>query len=452
MSPVRPLGAAALLLLGCAGHPAATPSRPATAAGDPRIHALAASVAPDSLERTVRHLVAFGTRHTLSDTLSTTRGIGAARRWVKSEFDRISAACGGCLEVRYQARLVPGGSGERIPRDAMIVNVVAVQRGTRYPARHLLMTAHLDSRASDAMDDSTDAPGANDDASGVAAVLEAARVLSRQRFDKTIVYAALSGEEQGLFGGTQLAELARDSGWTVEAVLNNDVVGNRMGGDGVPNGGEFRVFSEPVPATETEQPRRRRRFSGGEVDGPSRQLARYVERMAGEYVPGATAVMIYRLDRFGRGGDHRPFNDLGFPAVRLTEMHEDYTRQHQDVRTEGGVAYGDVVTGMSFPYLARVTRANVASLAGLAWAPPPPVSVRIAGAVSPHTVVSWIPADTSRARFRVYWRATTAPQWEHSRSVTGATVDTLRNIVIDNWLFGVAAVDSAGHESVVVFP
>jgi hypothetical protein len=283
-------------------------------------------------------------------------------------------------------------------------------------------------------------------------VLEAARVLSRHRFDKTIIYGALSGEEQGLLGGTQLAALARDSGWTVEAVLNNDVVGNRMGGDGIPNDREFRVFSEPVPVSESDQARRRRRLTGGEVDGPSRQLARYVAAASARYVPDAVAVMIYRLDRFGRGGDHRAFNDLGFPAVRLTEMHEDYTRQHQDVRTANGIAFGDVVTGMSFPYLARVTRANVASLASLAWAPPPPAGVRVGGAVTPHTVVSWVPGDSTRHRFRVYWRETTAPQWNHSRTVTGATADTLRNTVIDNWLFGVASVDSAGHESTVVFP
>lgn len=441
-----------LLLAAACAHPASAPEPvPATAADD-RVPELVAAVSADSLERSVRILAGFGTRHTLSDTVSDTRGIGAARRWVKSEFDRFSAACGECIEVRYQSRLVKAGTSRRIPRDVEIVNVLAIKRGTRYPDRYLVMTAHLDSRRSDVMDSSGDAPGANDDASGVAAVLEAARVLSRRDFDKTIVFAALSGEEQGLFGGTQLAEMARDSGWTIEGVFNNDIVGNREGANGVPNVHEFRIFSEPVPATEDQRSRERRRFTGGEVDGPSRQLARYMDQVSRALVPGADPVMIYRLDRFGRGGDHRPFNDLGFPAVRVTEMNEDYTRQHQDIRIEDGIRYGDVVEGVSFPYLARVTRANVATLASLAWAPPPPADVSIEGAVTPHTIIEWAPADSSLEAFRIYWRETTEPRWNHSRLVRGVAVDTLHNVTIDNFLFGVAAVGERGNESVVIFP
>lgn len=429
--------------------PAAAQSAPA--GHDPRIDSIVAAVSPARIAADVSHLAAFGTRHTLSDTLSDTRGIGAARRWLLAEFERIGQDCGGCLTVTFQAEMLPGREGSRIPRPVRLVNVVAVQRGRRYPDRYLLITGHYDSRASDAMDATGDAPGANDDGSGTAATLEAARVLSRYTFDKTIVYAALAGEEQGLFGGAQLARHAADQGWTVEGVLNNDVIGNIHGQDGMVDNTHVRVFSEPVPATETAEARRGRRFFGGEVDGPSRQLARYVDRMTDRYVPALDAVMIYRLDRFGRGGDHRAFNDAGFPAVRLTEMHENYTRQHQDIRIEDGIAYGDVPEGVDAGYARKVVAANVATLAALAWAPPPPEAVRISGAVRPSTTLHWSSPDPGTA-FIVYWRPTTAPQWEYSRGVGAVTEATLENVVIDNYVFGVASVGPRGHESVVVFP
>jgi Zn-dependent M28 family amino/carboxypeptidase len=418
-----------------------------------RIRLAVRTVSADSIERSLRHLVNFGTRHTLSDTVSSTRGIGAARRWVKSEFDRISAACGGCLEVRFQERIVRGTAGSRIPRDVNIVNVLAVLRGTVHPERYLVMTAHLDSRASNPLDSVSDAPGAADDGSGVAGVMEAARVLSREGpFAKTIVLAALSGEEQGLFGGQQLARLASDSGWVIEGVLNNDIIGNRAGMTGAKNERAFRVFSEPVPANESDSSRQARRFTGGEVDGISRQLARYVDRATRRYVRGAEPVMIYRLDRFGRGSDHRPFNDLGFPAVRFTVMHEDYNRQHQDIRTESGVAYGDVIEEDSFPYIALVTRANVATLAALASAPPPPVEVRVRGAVTPNTTLSWKrTASPVLKGYRIYWRETTEPQWRYSADAGNVETFVLTNINIDNYLFGVAAVGTNDVESVVVF-
>ena len=411
------------------------------------------AVSADSIERDLRQLVGFGTRHTLSDTLSSTRGIGAARRWVKSEFDRIAAACGGCLEVRYQEQVVERTAGSRIPRDVTIVNVLAILRGTTHPDHYLLMTAHLDSRASDPLDSTSEAPGAADDGSGVAGVIEAARALSREgRFAKTIVLAALSGEEQGLFGGQQLARLAADSGWIVEGVLNNDIIGHRAGMTGQKNEREFRVFSEPVPANESDSSRRARRYTGGEVDGPSRQLARYVDRATRRYVSGADAVMIYRLDRFGRGGDHRPFNDLGFPAVRLTAMHEDYRRQHQDIRTENGVEYGDVIDQVSFPYIALITRANVATLAALAAAPPPPSNVRVRGAVTPHTTLHWQRTASPLIRgYQIYWRETTESQWRYSVDAGDVETFTLKNVNIDNYLFGVAAVGGDDLESVVVF-
>jgi hypothetical protein len=277
--------------------------------------------------------------------------------------------------------------------------------------------------------------------------------LSREGpFAKTIVFAALSGEEQGLYGGQQLARLAADSGWMIEGVLNNDIIGHRAGMTGEKNEREFRVFSEPVPANESDSSRQARRFTGGEVDGISRQLARYIERVTHRYVPGADAVMIYRLDRFGRGGDHRPFNDLGFPAVRFTAMHEDYNRQHQNVRTEGGISYGDVAEEVSFSYIARVTQANVASLAALASAPPPPAAVRVRGAVSPNTTLTWSKTPSPLLRsYRIHWRETTESQWRYSADVGDLETFTLKNVNIDNYLFGVSAVGPDDLESVVVF-
>ncbi len=419
-------------------------------ATDPRIASLVADVSAERIEHTIRTLAGFGTRHTLSDTVSDTRGIGAARRWLKAEFDDIGQACGGCLEVFFDEGMVEGAEGSRIPHDVNIVNVVAIQRGHTYPNRYILITGHYDSRVSSAMDTLSDAPGANDDASGTAATLEAARVLSQYRFGKTLLYAPLAGEEQGLFGGRQLAERAAREGWIIEGVLHNDIIGNISGQDGVVDNTRLRVFSEPTPQTETESERQRRRFSGGEVDGVSRQLARYVNRIATLYLPDIEAVMIYRLDRFGRGGDHRRFNDLGFPAVRLTEMHENYTRQHQDIPTEDGVAYGDVPDAVDFDYAAGIVAVNVATMASLAWAPPPPDSVRISGAVSPSTSLWWSRAATGG--YRVYWRETTEPQGTRSRWVGDTTAVTLENIVIDNYLFGVAAVGPMGNESVVIFP
>ncbi|MEO8201281.1 MAG: M28 family peptidase [Gemmatimonadota bacterium] len=419
---------------------------------DARLKTIARQISAQRIERDLRTIVGFGTRHTLSDTLSATRGIGAARRWVKSEFDRIASSCGGCLEVRYQPR-VWKADGNRLVRDVNIVNVLAIFRGSSEPGRVVFMTAHLDSRASNANDTLTDAPGAADDGSGVAAVIETARVLaSAAPFHKTVILAALSGEEQGLYGGQQLAQMARDSGWIVEGVLNNDIIGNARGMTGEANTHTFRVFSEPVPVDETDQQRRARRASGGEIDGPSRQLARYVDRITARYVPGADAVMIYRLDRFGRGGDHRAFNDLGFPAVRFTVMNEDYNRQHQDVRTENGISYGDVIEEISFPYIARVASANATSLASLAWAPPPPDSVRIKGAVTPSTTFTWnAPSSPSLAGYRIYWRETTEPQWRYHADVGLANSFTLTNVNIDNYFFGVASLGRDGTESVVVF-
>jgi Zn-dependent M28 family amino/carboxypeptidase len=452
------VGALAMASDPLAGQEAASPvaDRPTVAPPQeqPILRELVASVSPGRIEADIRSLVSFGTRHTLSDTVSDTRGIGAARRWIKAEFDEISAACGGCLEVSYQRTLVE--EGDRIPHLVEIVNVIAVQRGIHDPDRYVIMSGDIDSRVSDPLDSTSDSPGANDNASGVAGVLEAARLLSARQFSGSIVYAALSGEEQGLYGGRHLAALALDEGWRVAGVLNNDMIGNVEGITGVVDNTSARVFSEGTRAVETEREARVRRFTGGEVDSPSRNLARYVKVMGDRYVPNLDVMMIYRLDRFGRGGHHRPFNDAGFAGVRIMETNENYNRQHQDLRIEDGIEYGDVIGGVDFDYAARLTALNVTVLASIASAPPAPAGVRIAGAVSPSTTLSWNPVDRAvtpdLAGYRIYWRLTTEPEWNYSSFVGDTAEATLDNVIIDNWLFGVSSVSNGGFESPVVFP
>jgi len=420
----------------------------------PVLHEIAAQVSAERLEKDVRKLVGFGTRHTLSDTRSNSRGIGAARRWIQREFQAIGKACDDCLEVVLQSYVVE--NEERIPGAAEVVNVIAIQRGATDPDRYVIITGDIDSRVSDVMDATSDAPGANDNASGMAAVLEVARVLSQYRFSGSVVYAGLSGEEQGLFGGKIMAARALADGWRVEAVLNNDMIGNIEGISGIIDNTHARVFSEGTRAVETAEQATQRRFRGGELDSASRNLARYIDVMADRYVPNLDVMMIYRLDRFGRGGHHRPFNDVGFPAVRVMEANENYNRQHQDVRVENGIAYGDTLDGVDFDYAAKLTALNAVSLASLAWAPPPPAEVEIQGAVSADTTLSW--KKPSRrlaphlAGYRVYWRLTDSPVWTHSVYVGNVDTYTLKNVVIDNYFFGVAAVSQTGFESPVVFP
>lgn len=421
---------------------------------DARMYDIIEAVSAERLENNIRTLANFGTRATLSDTISTTRGIGAARRWIKSEFDKISKGCGGCLEVSYQSSLVKKGENARIVKDVNVVNVLAIQRGTRFPNRYIIMSGDIDSRVSDAADFTSDSPGANDNASGMAGAIEAARVLSKYKFPTSIIYVGLSGEEQGLFGGKHMASVAKAEGWDIVGVINNDMIGNIEGVDGVIDNSTFRVFSEPTPVTETERERNMRRFFGGEVDGVSRQLARYIDRMAELYMPNLDAIMIYRLDRFGRGGHHRPFNDEGFPGVRIMETHENYNRQHQDLRTENGIKYGDVIEGVNFDYAKKLTAVNAITLAGIAWAPPAPSNVQIGGAVQPSTTLRWNAVDDPNlGSYKIYWRATTAPQWENFVYVDPKTTQhTLKNLVIDNYLFGVASVGKDGNESIVSFP
>ena len=445
----------ATVLFALAGLPLSAWSQEVPPAVDLTIYDIIEASSPERIESDIRTLVGFGTRNTLSDTTSATRGIGAARRWIKAEMDRISQDCGGCMEVFYQEHVFGPEDSRRLPEPVNVVNVVGIIRGTVHPDRYVIMSGDIDSRASSGTDPVTDAPGANDNASGMAGVIEAARILTQYEFPTSVVLVGLSGEEQGLFGGQHMAQVALDEGWDIVGVLNNDMIGNIEGIDGVIDNTTFRVFSEPTPATDTLRQHQLRRFYGGEVDGPSRQLARYIDRLVDDYFEeeNLNAKMIYRLDRFGRGGHHRPFNDEGFPGVRIMETHENYYRQHQDIRVEDGIAYGDVVEGVNFEYAAKLTAVNAATLAALAWAPPAPANVQIGGAVQPSTTLAWETSDDPNlAGYKVYWRDTTAPQWQHSRFVGMVDEYTLEGIVIDNYLFGVAAVDANGTESVVVFP
>ena len=420
-----------------------------------RMHGFVKGVSADRIEQDITKLVSFGTRHTLSDTVSETRGIGAARRWIEAEMNRIAEGCLADVEVLTVSETVLGG---RIPKPAEVVNVIAIQKGILDPTRVAIMSGDIDSRVSDNMDATSDSPGANDNASGMAGTIEALRVLCQTKFPGSIVYAGLSGEEQGLFGGRILADYAIEQGWRVQGVLNNDMIGNKAGINGVVNNTTARVFSEGTRFVETEREARIRRYSGGEVDSPSRNLARLVDVIADRYIPNLDVMMIYRLDRFGRGGHHRPFNEKGFPGVRIMETNEHYDRQHQDIRTEDGRAYGDTLDGVDFQYAAKLTALNVATLAQLAGSPPFPVNVTLKGAVRPSTTLSWeMPWEERQMAnlrgFRIYWRLTTDAQWRWNTFVPKETrTHTLENIVIDNYFFGVSAVANDGLETPVVFP
>ena len=419
---------------------------------DARMYDIIKAVSANRIITDVETLANFGTRHTLSDTLSETRGIGAARRWIKKSFAQISADCGNCLEVFEQKNMFKA-DGRRLTRDVWINNIVAIQRGSVHPNRFVIMSGDIDSRVSDPNNFTSDSPGANDNATGMAGAIEAARVLSKYRFANSIIYVGLSGEEQGLYGGKGLAQYALDNNWEIIGVLNNDMIGNIEGVDGVIDNRSFRIFSEPTSPTETERARKQRRFYGGEVDGISRQLARYVHKTTQTYMPEMNPMLIYRLDRFGRGGHHRPFNDVGFAGIRIMEAHENYNRQHQDIRNEDGIAYGDVLSGVNAAYAAKLTAVNAISLAALAWAPAAPKEVAIGGVVAPSTRLEWMASESPNiVGYMVYWRDTTSPTWQYSKYVGNKTQTTLEGIVLDNYLFGVAAVGTDGHQSTVVFP
>jgi len=402
---------------------------------------------PVRLKATVEKLVGFGTRHSLSTTEDPARGIGAARRWAAGELTRISDACGGCITSANIARTF---TGPRAPNGVDIVDVLGFQQGEE-PRRVIIIGAHIDSRVTDVMNATADAPGANDNASGVALVLEAARILSKQKFRATIVYALFSGEEQGLWGATLLAETAKQKNWTVSAMLNNDIVGNTIGQDGVRVADRVRVFSEGIGAAEDLATLQKRRQNGGEDDGPSRALAKAVDGVARSIKGGLDVFVDRRPDRFGRGGDHSPFLTLGYPAVRFTVAAENWKAQHQDLRTENGVTYGDTIDKMDFAYLAKVTAINVATIRRLAAAPAAPSGVKISGALGYDTTVVWQPVDGATG-YRIHWRRNDAQDWQKSMDVpAGAATQLLKGVPVDDNFVGVSALGPDGSESLVTF-
>lgn len=464
-----PFRAGLALIAAMFAAPALAQPAPDTARIDRDLRQLVAPVSEQRLRRDIDTLVGFGTRHTLSSQTDPKRGIGAALRWTEAEFGRISRACGGCLQIAKPEDTV---TGRRVPTPTRVWNVLAVQRGTTDPNRVIILSGHIDSRVSDVMDATKDAPGANDDGSGTALVIEAARVLSKHKFPATIVYAVLSGEEQGLLGGKILADYAKAQGWAVEANLNNDIVGNTCGSDGVCEPNVVRVFSEAVRADGGPDYLAAIRSQGGENDAPSRNLSRFTDSLADRLKLGLDVRQVWRNDRFGRGGDHSELLKAGYPAVRFTVGVEDYDHQHQDLRVENGTKYGDTADEMNFPYLAKVTRLNLATAVALARAPAVP-AVWAEGAVKPDTTVSVAQAG-SAARNRLYYRRTDANPWTPvpaarvrnlaialsnmpdsagpipaNAPAASSTGYVLGGIRIDDWVFGASSVSADGYESPV---
>ncbi len=404
------------------------------------------------LKATVEKLVSFGTRHTLSSPTDPKRGIGAARKWVAGEFAKIGKDCNGCLKLETIERRF---DGPRAPGGAGVVDVLGILPGKMGWDHVIIISGHIDSRVSDVMNSTSDAPGANDDGSGSALVLEAARVMAAQpQREATIVFAILSGEEQGLWGGKLLADTAKERGWYVSAMLNNDIVGNTIGTDGRVVADRVRVFSEGIRASEDVTAQMARRGSGGEDDGPSRALMRFAGRIAEGEIGrvGLDVVGVRRPDRFGRGGDHLPALELGYPAIRFTVGVENYYNQHQDLRTENGIAYGDTVDKMDFAYLAKVTALNIATARSLASAPPAPKTVTLGGAVSSDTKVDWSPVKGATG-YHIYWRRADQQQWQEMIDVKddAATSKVLKGLIVDDNFIGVSAYNASGYKSIITF-
>ncbi len=435
-----------------AGSSAAEPM-----AVDSRISTALQQVSAERIRANIEKLASFGTRLTLSAqdpaAIAAGRGIGAAREWIKSEFERYAKDCGGCLEVKTDNFIEP--AGDRIPQPTEITNVYAVLKGTdaENAKRIVLVTGHYDSRPSDTLDVKADAPGANDDASGTAVSLECARVLSKMKFPATIIFLTVAGEEQGLNGSHHFAKMAKDHGWDIEAVVNNDIVGGDKSAE--QDHSVVRVFSEGLPAAATEQDVRRIRGLGGENDSGSRQLARYIADVGRAYFEdvGVKPLLVFRLDRYLRGGDHYSFNQQGFAAVRFTEFREDFHHQHQNVRIENGIEYGDLAKFVDFDYVAHVARLNAATLASLASAPAPPANVHLLTKdLQNDSTLTWEASLGGRAaEYDVLWRATTSPEWEHVQKV-GTGLRATLNLSKDNVIFAVRAVDAEGHRSLPVVP
>jgi hypothetical protein len=425
----------------------------AKAVVDTKIVAALKEVSAERIRSNIEKLVSFGTRSTLSAqdpaSISSGRGIGAAREWIRSEFETYSKDCNGCLEVKTDS--FTEGPADRIPQPTQITNVYAVLKGSDpESAKHIvLVTGHYDSRNSDTLDVKGNAPGANDDGSGTAVSLECARVLSKLKFPATIIFLTVAGEEQGLNGSRHFAAMAKQQGWNVEAVLNNDIVGGNKGPE--LNASVVRVFSEGIPVAADEKQLRQIRNLGGESDSSSRELARYIAEVGRTYDAGVKPLLIFRLDRYLRGGDHYSFNQQGFAAVRFTEYREDFNHQHQNIRTENGIEYGDLPKFVNFEYTAAVARLNAATLASLASAPAPPANVRLeTRKLDNDSTFAW-DAVPGAASYEIVWRATSAPDWDHAQLVGNDTWATLK-LSKDNVIFAVRAVDNERHRSLPVVP
>jgi hypothetical protein len=406
-----------------------------------------------NIEQTIRKLVSFGTRNTLSDQNDPHRGVGAARDWLYGEFQKAAAQSGGRMTVHKQT--FEQAKAARVPAPTMLTNVVAILKGTQPESagRLYVVSGHYDSMCTSPTDAKCDAPGANDDASGTAAVLEMARVMAKYKFEATIVFMTVAGEEQGLLGSTYFAEQVKKDNWDIEAMFTNDIVGNSLGGNGVRDRRTLRVFSEGVPSNETQAEATTRRSVGGENDSSSRQLARFIKETSQLYVPSMSVQMIYRRDRYGRGGDHIPFLERGYAAVRFTEPNEDYRHQHQNVRIENGLQYGDLPQFVDFAYIANVARVNAASLAALASAPARPKNVTLTTGLSNDAELKWeANKEPDVAGYEIVWRDTTSPVWTSSRPVGNVLTFTMRGMSKDNYFFGVRAVDRAGNRSPVSYP
>jgi hypothetical protein len=428
------------------------PGRPNRAqAPDADLRAILAAVDRDRIEATVRKLVSFGTRHTLSTQDDPDRGIGAARDWIFATMQSYAARSGGRMTVEKQSYVQQPAS--RIPTATTITNVVATLRGSSSPDRVYVVSGHYDSRVTDVMNFTSDAPGADDDASGVAVSMELARVMATHRPEATIVFAAVAGEEQGLYGSTHLAEQLKQAGKDVQGMFTNDIVGSSTADDGARDPRSIRLFAEGVPTDETEAEANVRRSVGGENDSPARQLARFVTEVADARQTGMHVRVIYRRDRYLRGGDHIPFLERGFAAARFTEPNEDYAHQHQDVRVEGGKQYGDLPEFCDFGFIARTAKVNGAALWSLAVAPGTPKNVRVDTSVLTNDTRLLWDADPAAdgARYEIVWRPTIEDDWTHVIDAGTATSATV-NLSKDNVFFGVRAVDADGHRSPAAFP
>lgn len=421
---------------------------------NPQIEKIVSEISAKNIEDIIRKLVSFGTRHTLSTQDDPKRGIGAAARWIKSEMDRYSQESGGRLQVANDEFTQP--VTQRFPREAKLINIVATLPGTQAESkdRIYVVSGHYDSICSPFSDTECDAPGASDDASGTAAVMEMARVMSKYQFDATVVFMTVPGEEQGLLGAHHWAEEAKKKGLNIAAMFTNDIIGNTFGGNGVRDNRRVRLFSEGVPTTETEAEARARQSVGGENDGPSRQLARYIKEVGERYLNNFEVTLVYRRDRYGRGGDHNAFLQQGFPAVRFTEPNEDFTRQHQRVREENGIKYGDVFEMVDPAYVAQVARINAVAMASMALAPAPPSGVRFkTGRQEYDTTVAWQPnKEPDVAGYRIVWRETYQPFWLRSIEVGNVAEYVMKSLSKDDYFFAVQAIDKDGNASVPSFP